>query len=865
MGWRFSLEIPTQQFSIYFQYCLMKTCKAFVLLKRPLVHGELLIDFELLYYSNLTVYKCKEYNIRKNKLRSVIMDNSKIVSGPELKKDKMNQGGQKKSHGRLIKLVLLTLLLIAAVAVKKVLSREPSEQAVDFDGYVPKGEFCKAYNALQNRVVDEANTANIPKSNVNRAENNLQTKADGTENDLQPETDITKNDLQPKADNSADETTSAILGVENGPDGYNLEKTIQTIRSIELAQKESGDWIEFLTFLAKQDYEGVPKEVTQALSRILPIMERMHDIEKEIGENKGTMAALNSIGEGAMTVVGKVDTSTLATLSAIPGGIGTLLKAPEMLDAGMNAVFESYKNCQMKRKTLTRKLREVQLAYIAYLSNYLPIRRKYDKEWDELCLAKDKVYLQVDRGQYEEALVSTQNIMKRYPYDRETILLRSLSLTRLAFAESQKLPLRVKPVELKPVDELPTVSENPMLTEASDLLERYLCSYPDSSGPALVLKGLTECVIGDIKHAMVSFDQSAIEYPRQAAKLNNMLEVYASRPHLEMTAEGQCLLRLHRSLCEGFGPFSPNLEKAFAYEREQRYDKSREEIYKHFFRRGNQEVFHELFSDMEFCEKNLTIGFNGLLMEHSFFDLEVKNAGWRNTSDRLKIALRNRTDFELKNVRVFLCVQFTEMYVGEYDVMKVGSVGRLASGDCYEFPELILSRPNKTYNDISHVRAIVMADDRICWVDPIDEKRKHANDVMTGTVRVDLPFTPEEYLAAFGTDSIKLGKMAEEIPVARMKRMMIKDELELSLPRVFAVLDPVFTIGEIGGKDCVYPSEKTVAGSKIVLRFPVSVKSRESVFFCIYSDYANFKVQLKHTDDAIVVGTVAPIMPLRRE
>ena len=52
---------------------------------------------------------------------------------------------------------------------------------------------------------------------------------------------------------------------------------------------------------------------------------------------------------------------------------------------------------------------------------------------------------------------------------------------------------------------------------------------------------------GDLVHALVSFDQSSIEYPRQAATLNNMLEVYASRHHLEKTAEGQRLLQLHRS------------------------------------------------------------------------------------------------------------------------------------------------------------------------------------------------------------------------------------------------------------------------------------------------------------------------------
>lgn len=732
----------------------------------------------------------------------------------------------KKSHGCIIVLlvpVVLVALLVCLGVAWYVSSRPEPEKPVNLEGYVPSGEFSEAYNALQNR--------------------------------------------KPKADPNPNAVNK---GVDPGPDGYNLEKTMQTFRSIELAQKQSGDWMSFLTFLAKQDYEGVPAEVTSAQSRILPIMERLRDIEKEIGDNSGTMMALNCIASGALAAVDKVDMSTLVALTASTGGFGVLLKAPEALNAcsaGLNAALDSYKSGKMKRDTLERKLHEVQMAYVEYLSKLVPIRRKYEKEWDALCLEKDKAYLQTGRSQYAEALVSTGDIMKKYPYDREAILLRSLSLVRQALAECQRRsPSRPKTraVELKPVVAVQVPPNDAMVVEAGNLLDKYIHSYPDSTGPALVLKGLVECATGDVVHAAVSFDQSAIEYPRQAEKLANMLEVYASRPHLEMTAEGQYLLRLHRSLCEGFGPFSPNLEKAFAYERECHYDKAREEIYNHFFRRGNQVVFHELFTDMEFCEKYLTVGFKGLLMEHAFFDLEVKNAGWTDSSDKVKVVLKSRTDFELKNVRVFLCVQFTEMYINEFDVLKVGSVGKLAAGDSYEFPELPLARENKTYRDISRVRAIVMADDRICWVDPVDEKQKHAHAVATGSIKVDLPFTPEEYLSAFGTDSAKLAMMAGEIPVSAEKRMMVVDELELSLPRVFAVLDPVFTVGEIGGKGCVFPQDKIVAGGKIVLRFPVSVKLNETVDFCIYSDYSSFKVQLKRKDDkTVVVDKVELIEPLR--
>lgn len=719
----------------------------------------------------------------------------------------------------------LLLLLGALGGVVWALWPSPRpEPPVDFENYTPSQEFREAYRTMRGE------------------KRNVQVK------DVQ---------VEQAADVKAEEPR---------PEGYNLERTMQTIRSVELAQKDCGDWMTFLKVLARQDYDGVPEDVKKAQSMILPIMERIHSVEKEVGDSSSTMTVLNSLGDGAMAVVEKVDIATLATVYT--AGPAALLVGPgrKTLDAGMNSAIGAFKKSKLRHEELVRKLREVQIAYVNYLSSYVPIRRKYEKEWDALCLAKDKAYLEVGRGQYAEALVTTQEIMKRYPYDREAILLRVLSLARVALAEARKRyesQPRFESVELKRIHYAQVEPDDPQIVEAVDLLARYLRSYPEASGPALVLKGLVECATGDLVHALVSFDQSSIEYPRQAATLNNMLEVYASRHHLEKTAEGQRLLQLHRSLCEGFGAFSPNLEKAFAYEREQNYVKSKEEIYNHFFRRGNQEVFHELFSDMEFCEKNLSVGFRGLLLERSFLDLDVRNAGWTDESEALKVSLKNRTDFELRNVRVFLCVQYTEMYKGEYDVLKVGAVGRLGAGEAHEFPELAISRSGKTFRDITRTRAIVMSDDRICWVDPVDEKRKHANEVNTGVVKVDLPFTPAEYLGAFGTDVGSLGKMAREMPVTRVKKLMVMDELELSLPRVFAVLDPVFTIGEIGSKDCVYPSEKNVAGAKIVLRFPVSLKEGDVVAFCIYGDYSSFKVELKRRDDVVVVDHVEPIKPLR--
>ena len=81
----------------------------------------------------------------------------------------------------------------------------------------------------------------------------------------------------------------------------------------------------------------------------------------------------------------------------------------------------------------------------------------------------------------------------------------------------------------------------------------------------------------------------------------------------------------------------------------------------------------------------------------------------------------------------------------------------------------------------------------------------------------------------------------------------------MSLPRIFAVLDPVFTIGEIGTDDCVYPDENRVAGSKITLRFPVNLKDGATCDLCVYSDYISFRIRLKRDGKSVSIADVSRI------
>ena len=146
---------------------------------------------------------------------------------------------------------------------------------------------------------------------------------------------------------------------------------------------------------------------------------------------------------------------------------------------------------------------------------------------------------------------------------------------------------------------LPLEGDGGGLAEASATLDYYMQEFPGRTAPALVLKGLMAQKQGNLQAALSYFDQASIEYPRQAAQLTDMLDSYRTRTYLNKTTEGQFLQRLYSSTMEGYGMFSPNLLKAKHYADQGRTDEARQEIFNHFFRRGNQGIYSALLAVLE--------------------------------------------------------------------------------------------------------------------------------------------------------------------------------------------------------------------------------------------------------------------------
>ena len=586
-----------------------------------------------------------------------------------------------------------------------------------------------------------------------------------------------------------------------------------------------------------------------------------------------------------------------ATLSTVSLGSG--------MDKAKTAAFEEYEKQKELKRQLEREIEAVRMSYVQYLEDYAPVYYKYMQEWDALCLKKDKAYIDLYGGQPMEAYNQSQEILKEYPTNREALLLKGLSLIQMS-SEVGNLGTLSSSMEydlsqsLRGADEAIALADSVLAgvatersapdertelqMEAEATLDHYMKLYPSRSAPALVLKGLLYREQGEIAKAVSYFDQASMEYPRQAAALTDLLDSYKARTYLNKSAEGKYLLRLYRSTMEGFGIFSPNLLKANYYAQNGDVEKSKEEIFNHFYRRGNQGVYDCLLSDMQYCEENMYSSFRQILLEQPFLDVAVEpTTNWTlaDKEDEIKVTINNRSDIDLENVRIFLCLHYTDMYKDEYDVQKLPSVNIIKHNDKTEIGVVKLNYEDKKYNDITRIRAIAMTDDKICWIDNVNYKYMKAseaaardNNSRPSTHNSQLSTAKQQLLEDFNVDNGKLQSIIQEgmkvygiVSDGNLWNDMKRDvknlvtgkdkKLRIELPRILTLIDPVFSLHQLNDKDkAIRPSENYLSGSNIRLKFDYEPKQDETIPLYIYSDFANFKVTIKFEGGKPVVKKV---------
>jgi tetratricopeptide (TPR) repeat protein len=528
----------------------------------------------------------------------------------------------------------------------------------------------------------------------------------------------------------------AVMADSLGRDsaGYDLEETVRVITALEVAQKQDKNFDELLDCMARQDYGRVAPEVLRAKVALIPIIQEMKGLQDQYDKLSGLWPVFSDLAEGVLsdTAAGK--------LPGLSVGLPMATVKTTVKDG-----FDTYVKKNRLKGTVAVRLKEVKDEYVAYLSEFAPIYYKYMGEWDKLCLHKDKAYLDVYAGNYLTALSEAQKVQAVSPQNREGMLLEALSLIGLGGPDgagsdgSAQLGLEVPSARLVPsavggnpaVGEISAVGggtfrnrdsiviDNQCYAKALALNEEYISLYPGKSAPALLMEGVIYLRSGYTDLAMSYLDQAAAEYPRQAAELKDLLNAYLNRTYLGASVEGAYLLDLYKSTMEGGGLFSPNLQKAMYYQSIGDAVRCKDGILKHFFRSGNQGVYDCLLSDMTFCERNLKAGFDLIEPQDSLVSVKCSEGKWLGffTNDKeLNVSLVNDSGVKLDNVRVFLCIHYTDMYRDDYDVVKIPETKNAVAGHSVAaFAPVKLEYRGKSFKDITGTRAIVMTDDKVFW------------------------------------------------------------------------------------------------------------------------------------------------------
>lgn len=688
-------------------------------------------------------------------------------------------------------------------------------------------------------------------------------------------TSISLEDYQP-----IDEFVPAYQALSKQNKDYDIEETIRIINSLEIAQAQSDDFYSYLEYLAKQDYSLVSEDVMEAKAKLLPILQQMFKLQKENEELSTIWVIARSMASGTKSLIknsNPVGAVSLFNLLENPLAILDFAENMGINDAKLEA-FGQYEKEMNLKASLVKEIEELKSLYLDYLNDFAPIYHKYMKEWDRLCVNKDKAYLDIYSGRMVDGYNSASEILKEYPLNREALLLKSLSLINIGSGQYRNSTNNLPTIALQKEVNLPDSlgsNMNEYYNEALITIDNYISHYPNRSAPALVLKGLLANHLGKAQQALSFFDQAAIEYPRQAVMLTDLLDSYINRTYLNKTPEGQYLLKLYRSTMEGYGMFSPNLLKAKYYAEKGMIDKSKNEIFNHFFRRGNQGIYDCLLSDMQFCEEYLYNSFRQLLMERSYLDIEVKpETDWKftNKDNEINIAIHNRSDIDLENIRVFLCLHYTDMYKDEYDVVKIPAKNIVKHHQKETLGTVKLDYQNKTYNDITRIRAIVMTDDCICWIDNADYKKNNA--AITIQSSENQRKKSEEFLKALSLNISKIEKAitknisvnggvnnkSVEVSKEWLSMKKVKEigstiaalwdkednKLNIELPRILTFIEPVFSIHEIQDEKAILPIDNYLVGSSIRLRFDYEPQVGEILPLYIYSEFAKLKVDISY-------------------
>ncbi len=585
------------------------------------------------------------------------------------------------------------------------------------------------------------------------------------------------------------------------PDDYDLDKTVRVLHEIDAALTSGGSVETYLDTMALQDYRGVPADVIAARAEVLDVLFRLYSRQIEAEDQEATWAMIKHLGPVLnVLMISKLELGGDASLGIpLAGGGGSVQIAQAGIDReGVRQVYDDWKQQQADHLRMLRDLSELEQELVETLTDHGRVYHRYLQEWGELCALRDRAYLAAHSGNWDAAYAAASAAAEQAPNDREAHLLQALALIE---------------GELSVPDQ----------RDPEHLLDDYIAAHPDASAPALLLRGVLAAKRGKLQAARLDLEQSAATYPKQADLLQDMLDPYRSRSRtfLRKSREGNLVLALYKSSMLGAAWFSPDLQLARLGFEAGDFEGGRKKVMDHFARRRAQGQWDMVIRDLQFCESFLRDDYHLILPERGWLDLEVKEATF---GDELEVAVANRSDKDLRNCSLVLCLHFTDMHPDDYETFTPRTEPELPAHETTTFDdvevEFSLAGVDKTVDDIASIRAVLVSNEAVVWVDTVDFKRDQARQLREERMkeRAGRRWNPAARPTAEANPLVDLGLTSlEQGAKLATSRELGKDDVHVELPYLFSVLAPVFSLDVNGER--VPPTSNNIVGDSIELSF----------------------------------------------
>jgi hypothetical protein len=580
---------------------------------------------------------------------------------------------------------------------------------------------------------------------------------------------------------------------------YDIDKTIRVIHEIDQAIINNDNLEDYLLKISKQDYRNVAPEVLEARKKLLQTTMEIYARQTKLKDQPDYWDLIREY--------------TLAAGSGInPAGLASPIPTDAIqFDPNLSKkTYEDYLESKKVSEEVKGEIRELKTKLLKQLYEYSTVYYKYYDEWDRVCLHRDKGYLAIKSAQWDVVENEANKAIEKAPYDKEAHVLKGLAMVAA-------MPSAAEPnVSL---NERPTVDMSTL-----PFLDKFIEKNPGYSAPALLLKGVYHLKKGDMKAAKLLFEESAAYYPKQADMLQNNFDPYRMRSYLRKSKEGNQITEMYKTTMLGGGFFTPDLQLAKLYYASNNPEMGKSKVLDHFQRRRNQSQWDYIISDIRFCETAFGKEFRKILPENHYLQLKVKPTLM---GQKLNLSVINQSDKRLSNASLILCIQFTDMMRDDYVAIKVEKTLPAIlpyEDNSYESMEIQYDMFGKMkgVDDIVTVRAIVISDEGVNWVDTEDFKFENLKKQKENLNKLQADES-KKMRSEFGFDKeqiLSLIKNNARISLNTSK-LSLNNVLSVNMPKELALLNPIFRLAE-EGNILIEPSKNQLNTNGISLDFKLN-------------------------------------------